>query len=140
MIDTSSLRGVIFDLDGTLADSCLDFDQMRRDLGFPAGQPILEQLARMDDKAAIAEAEAIILRHELEGARKATLMPGVERLLGVLCERQLPMAIITRNIREAAECTLQKLPQPQQSRLRGVVVGGVHCFFVITLFLFEVQA
>ena len=40
-----NFRGVIFDLDGTLIDSQLDFDAMRRDMQFPAGEPILESVA-----------------------------------------------------------------------------------------------
>ncbi len=36
------VRGVIFDLDGTLVDSGLDFDLMRREMGLPPGKPLLE--------------------------------------------------------------------------------------------------
>jgi phosphoglycolate phosphatase-like HAD superfamily hydrolase len=38
-------KGVIFDLDGTLADSRLDFARLRADLGLPPPTPILEALA-----------------------------------------------------------------------------------------------
>ena len=42
-------RAVIFDLDGTLADSEHDFDAMRAEIGLRPGIPILEQLAECDD-------------------------------------------------------------------------------------------
>ncbi len=45
-------RGVIFDLDGTLVDSGLDFDEMRREMQLPPRQPILEAIARLPDEQA----------------------------------------------------------------------------------------
>ena len=36
----AAVRGVIFDMDGTLVDSRLDFDAMRREMGIPVGQPV----------------------------------------------------------------------------------------------------
>ena len=46
-IDRCVLRGMIFDLDGTLVDSGLDFEAIRRDMRLPAGMPILESLGRI---------------------------------------------------------------------------------------------
>lgn len=45
-------RGVIFDLDGTLVDSGLDFDSMRREMGLDPGTPILESLATLPEQDA----------------------------------------------------------------------------------------
>ena len=41
-------RAVLFDLDGTLAESRLDFDAIRAEIGLLPGLPILEQLAGVD--------------------------------------------------------------------------------------------
>jgi FMN phosphatase YigB (HAD superfamily) len=41
-------RAVIFDLDGTLAESRLDFDAIRSEIGLRPELPILEQLADAD--------------------------------------------------------------------------------------------
>ena len=41
------IRGFIFDLDGTLVDSRLDFEAIRRDMGLPSRTPILEALERI---------------------------------------------------------------------------------------------
>lgn len=40
-----SKRGIIFDLDGTLVDSQLDFVSMRADLAIPDGADILTWIA-----------------------------------------------------------------------------------------------
>ena len=75
------IRGLIFDLDGTLVDSGLDFAEIRRETGFPEGEGLLEHLQSVTDPCRKAEAEAIIERHELEGARRANWMPGAGELL-----------------------------------------------------------
>jgi phosphoglycolate phosphatase-like HAD superfamily hydrolase len=54
-----SLQGVIFDLDGTLINSALDFNLICNDLGIPFRQPILEFLGT---EAMIAEAERLAAR------------------------------------------------------------------------------
>ena len=41
------LKGIIFDLDGTLANTYLDFPQMCRDAGLPEGTRILEHCAAL---------------------------------------------------------------------------------------------
>ena len=43
------IRGIIFDMDGTLVDSRLDYDAIRREMGLPAGMPILEGLEQVPD-------------------------------------------------------------------------------------------
>ncbi|HVZ86442.1 MAG TPA: HAD family hydrolase [Polyangia bacterium] len=95
-------RAVIFDLDGTLADSLLDFDAIRDEIGLAPGLPILEQLA--DATPAERErAEAIMRRHERAAIAGATLTDGCAALLGHLTALEIPMGILTRNIREVVE-------------------------------------
>jgi HAD superfamily hydrolase (TIGR01509 family) len=92
-------RAVIFDLDGTLADSLLDFDAIRAEIGLHPGLPILEQLDGVgpDERA---RAEAIMRRHERAAIAGATLTDGCADLLGHLTALEVPTAILTRNIRE----------------------------------------
>ncbi|HVU85896.1 MAG TPA: HAD family hydrolase [Gemmataceae bacterium] len=111
MVRTSpslSVRGVIFDLDGTLVDSGLDFDAMRREMGLPPGQPLLEAIESLPEQEA-QRCQAILARHEWEGANRATLMPGVADFLGTLAERGVHRAIFTRNARDVVLATLARL-------------------------------
>jgi HAD superfamily hydrolase (TIGR01509 family) len=95
-------RGVIFDLDGTLTEPLLDFEAIRRELGLPAGVPILEALVPFD-AAARQRAEVILRRHEMEAIAAATLADGCVELLEILRARAIPTAILTRNVRAAVD-------------------------------------
>ncbi len=46
------VRGVVFDLDGTLVDSRLDFEAMRRQMNLPKGAPLLETIAQLPSEQA----------------------------------------------------------------------------------------
>jgi HAD superfamily hydrolase (TIGR01509 family) len=105
------LRGVIFDLDGTLVDSRLDFEAMRCEMQLASGIPILEALTHLPPER-VAECEEILHRHELEGAERATLLPGARIVIEALHRRGLPLAIATRNSRFITEATLAKLNLP----------------------------
>ncbi|HET6284752.1 MAG TPA: HAD family hydrolase [Polyangia bacterium] len=102
-----SPRAVIFDLDGTLVEPILDFDAMRVEIGLRPGLPILEQLAEGDD-ALRARAEVVMRRHELAAIAQATLSDGCVDLLEHLAARKVPVAILTRNIREVVDSFIRK--------------------------------
>jgi len=102
------IRGIVFDMDGTLVDSQLDFDAMRREMELPAGLPILEALSRLPPQLA-ARCQSILDRHESDGHERATLLSGVEQLLGELHSRSIRVAIATRNSRAITAATLDKL-------------------------------
>jgi phosphoglycolate phosphatase len=95
-------RAVIFDMDGTLTEPVLDFDAMRAEIGLPEGVPILEHLDGLT-VAARAHAEAVMLRHERAAIAQATLADGCADLLGHLRDREIPISILTRNVREVVE-------------------------------------
>ncbi|MBU6953617.1 HAD family hydrolase [Hahella sp. HN01] len=117
LMNLSGVKGFIFDLDGTLVDSRLDFDAMRRELGFPEGKPILEHLETLDDPDAVARAWAVVEAHEIAGARAATWMPGAKELLMSLRELDIPVAIMTRNMREATRIAIEALGIPVELAL-----------------------
>lgn len=102
------MRGAIFDLDGTLVDSRLDFAAMRRDLAFDPGAPILEAIAQIGDATERRRLEAIVHAHECAGADRATPYPGAHELLAALAARGIPVAIFTRNSREITLRTLAR--------------------------------
>ena len=102
------IRGVIFDLDGTLVDSGLDFDLMRREMGLSSGLPLLEALEKLPPATAVA-CWAILAQHEYQGSQRATLFPGVREFLSALDERGVMRAVVTRNSRDLTLATLARL-------------------------------
>ncbi|HEY5314833.1 MAG TPA: HAD family hydrolase [Pirellulales bacterium] len=102
------IGGVVFDLDGTLVDSGLDFDQMRREMRLADDVPLLEALAEMEP----AEAQRcwqILKEHEQAGADRAVTMAGVESFLAALERWGIHRAVVTRNSREMAVAVLERL-------------------------------
>jgi HAD superfamily hydrolase (TIGR01549 family) len=102
------IRGVIFDLDGTLVDSGLDFDLMRREMGLVGDVPLLEALRELPTERA-ALCWAILHEHERRGSQRATLFPGVREFLSALDQRGLWRGIVTRNSRGLTLATLERL-------------------------------
>lgn len=99
---------VFFDLDGTLIDSKLDFDAMRRDLNFPKGAPILEEIEKLTDIEQIAWSMEIVHKHELLGAQNSKLIEGVSEVLEYLHQHKIPTGILTRNSRFCTDLMLSK--------------------------------
>ncbi len=106
------LHAVIFDLDGTLVDSRLDFAAMRREMSAPAGMGLLEYVETLASSAERESAMEIIHRHERAGAEAATWMPGAEQAVHSLHSSGMPIAIVTRNSRQAARLTMERLGMP----------------------------
>jgi HAD superfamily hydrolase (TIGR01549 family) len=101
------IRGVVFDLDGTLVSQELDFEAIRHEIGLPTGTPLLEALRQLDAKQRL-EAEAILDRHEHEAAQRATAFAGIPEFLGWLETRNIRRAVLTRNSRRCAETVLTR--------------------------------
>jgi HAD superfamily hydrolase (TIGR01509 family) len=103
-----NVEAVFFDLDGTLVDSKLNFELIRKDLGFPTNVPILEYLETITDSNESSHAKKIIIEYEMHGANIATLFEGVEDYLELLRIHSIPTGILTRNCKIATERTLSK--------------------------------
>ncbi len=103
------IRGIIFDLDGTLVDSQLDFEAIRREMCLPSQTPILEALQRTPPGPELDRMHAVLRSHELRSALRATLFEGVAEFLQWMDHRRLPRAILTRNSRECTEIVISRL-------------------------------
>src|SRR5262245_12916130 len=101
------IRGVVFDMDGTLVSQELDFEAIRREIGLPTGTPLLEALRELETERRL-QAEAILDRHERLAAERASVFAGIPEFLAWLEARQIRRAVLTRNSRCAAETVLSR--------------------------------
>ena len=90
------IRALVFDLDGTLVTSTLDFALIREQLGCPRGLDVLTFVDRLCEAERL-EAEAIIHRHEVEDAEQSEWLPGAQAFVQRCRELEIPLAILTRN-------------------------------------------
>jgi len=97
----NGVKGVIFDLDGTLVESALNFTQMRADVGCPQHEDILTFVDAIACEQTKANAHSAILQHELDDAQHAKWLALGKQLVEHAQALNLPMAIVTRNCREA---------------------------------------
>jgi HAD superfamily hydrolase (TIGR01509 family) len=104
------LKLAIFDLDGTLVDSSLNFNEMRNEMGLPEGEPILEYLAGLSDQNERERLMQIVHRYEWEGALRATVYPGVGEFLKWLNSQGITTAILTRNSAKVCMHSLTLFP------------------------------
>jgi phosphoglycolate phosphatase-like HAD superfamily hydrolase len=97
-----TLRGVIFDMDGTLTIPNLDFVELYRRCGVDQNGDILDAIAKMN-QADAARANAIVDEMEAEGRRTMLLMPGTIPVLQWLAHYKIPIALVTRNTKATTE-------------------------------------
>jgi len=125
-----AVSAVVFDFDGTLAETNIDFDGIRASLrglfirwgvwdGALAQRYILEivdavcaPLEAAEAAALRAAAMAIVRQAELEACRNARLYLGTTESLQTLSQRGYRLGIFTRNARECCELVLRRHPLP----------------------------
>ena len=139
----SPLCAVVFDFDGTLAATDIDFAGIRARLrGFFVERGvwdeslyqryILEMIdsvcARVTPEAAEplrAEAMEIVRQGEVAACREAEPFPGVPEALATLRERGYRLGIFTRNSRECCGLVLRRHPLPHSVLLAREDVANV---------------
>ncbi len=99
---------VIFDMDGTLVEQMLDFQEIRQELGISPCDGILEAIQQMPP-ADRKQASSMLLNHELAAARKAVMMPGAAEVIERIRAAGMKNALLTRNARPAMDIVLAKL-------------------------------
>jgi HAD superfamily hydrolase (TIGR01509 family) len=98
---------VIFDMDGTLIEELLDFDQIYADIGITQRIGILEYLEHADD-AERARAGAILHEHEYGAAGRCELFPRAMETLTTLRAAGVRTALLTRNSPACAALVSQR--------------------------------
>ncbi len=109
----------ILDWDGVLAETALDFSEIRNRYFDGKRVPLLEA-ARLLPESVRTRLERDIYYLEMHGAEKAEPVPGAKELLEWLEQRKIPWAVVSRNCRESIELAAGKcgirLPSVVMSR------------------------
>jgi HAD superfamily hydrolase (TIGR01509 family) len=98
---TNKLQGVIFDLDDTLVSSTLNFNKIKKSLNCPQNIDLLNFLdgKTQPEKGRI---EQKLIGYEIKEAAESVKLDGADNLLTLLHKLNMPIAIVTRNCRDAA--------------------------------------
>ncbi len=100
------IKGVIFDLDGTVVENSYDWARIREELGTGAAS-ILGYLASLEEPERSAK-WSVLERHESEQTAASVLREGIGELLELLHDRGAVAALVTNNSRKNTEFLLGK--------------------------------
>jgi hypothetical protein len=100
------IKGVIFDLDGTVVENSYDWLRIREELGTGATS-ILTYLDSLEGTER-SRKWSILETHEAEQTAASVLRGGVRGLLGLLRERGIATALVTNNSRKNTDFLLNK--------------------------------
>ena len=93
----SSIKAVIFDMDGTITRPFFDFDQIREEIGLERNAgPILEEMEKMTPQQRL-DAEQILHRYEQKAIEQSELNDGAEETLAALRKAKIHIGVLTRN-------------------------------------------
>jgi len=101
-----AIRGVIFDLDGTVVENAYDWPRIRDELG-NGPRPILSYLCGLEEPER-SRKWAILERHEAEQTARSTLREGMLELLSFLEGRGVRTALVTNNSLKNTDLLLRK--------------------------------
>ncbi|MEA2038945.1 MAG: HAD family hydrolase [Thermodesulfobacteriota bacterium] len=108
MQNIQTIKGVLFDLDGTLTwPGALDFPAIKRELCCPQDQPILEYLESRP-KSLRTELMKILEQREEQAAKASVPNKGAEKCLSVLINKGVSLGILTRNSLDSVKIALQQ--------------------------------
>ena len=103
----NSIKGVLFDMDGTITRPHIDFKALRAEIGAPEGTPLMDHVESLAPEECRL-ANAAIERVELEAAAAAILNPGAGELLEGLRRVPLKLGLITNSNRRAMHLVVEK--------------------------------
>ncbi|GLC58380.1 hypothetical protein PLESTB_001352600 [Pleodorina starrii] len=89
-------KAIVFDMDGTLTEAHIDFADMRARTGIPVGD-LFTVMESWEEEPRIAASMATILQIEAQAAAAVSAKPGLMELMQLLRDKQVPVALVTRN-------------------------------------------
>ena len=102
-----AIRGIIFDMDGTITAPYLDFAGFKAAAG--TGPVDTLDYLRAATGVEYARVHKLLMKFEEDGAVNARLNRGARTLLNYLSRRKIPIALLTRNSRKSVETVCRKL-------------------------------
>jgi HAD superfamily hydrolase (TIGR01549 family) len=102
-----AIRGVIFDMDGTITAPYFDFAQIKAEAGL--GDVDLLDYLRSATGADYERIHRVLTRFEEAGVAHARLNRGARTLLAHLRRKRIPTALLTRNSRKSVDGVCRKL-------------------------------
>lgn len=113
--------GFLFDLDGVLIDSETEYSRIWHHINevFPTGQPDLEHVIKgctlkniLDTHFQLHDREKVSrMLYDLAEDMEFRYIPGAEELIGTLCDRNLPKALVTSSDSVKMEKLYAQLPK-----------------------------
>ena len=100
------LKGVIFDMDGTVVDVPYDWNRIKAELR-TQGKPILVYLKSLEEPEK-SEKWRVLEKYEEEATMKAELKRGMREFLNLLREKGIKNALVTNNSQKNVSFLLKK--------------------------------
>ncbi len=101
------IKGVIFDMDGTITAPYFEFDKIREEANI--GDADMLDYLRSVTGAEHERIQGLLLKFEERGVANAKLNKGARAVLNALVKRKLPTALLTRNTRKSVDGICGKL-------------------------------
>jgi HAD superfamily hydrolase (TIGR01549 family) len=101
------IRGVIFDMDGTITEPYIEFDKIREEVD--VGNHDLIDYMKTAPAHEVERLQLVLTRYEEAGVANATLNRGARELLDFLASKSIPTALLTRNSRKSLDGVCRKL-------------------------------
>lgn len=108
-MEPTALKGVIFDMDGTLTiPGDLSFAELRSRFGIPKAADIMQCLASKPEPLR-SEATRAVEELERQARERMNLQPGAKELLAHVVGSGLKTALLTRNSRKSVDALVDRL-------------------------------
>lgn len=101
------LKGVIFDMDGTITVPIIDWKTLRTTIGVPSDSTILEYIDSLPTDQSVW-ANDLLIKTEQEACATADLNEGVLALIDYLKSKNIQMALVTNNHFDAMQTVLKR--------------------------------
>ena len=102
------LKAIIFDMDGTLTESYINWLELRSKINCPPAQTIIQYIDKLPAQQC-KRARDILIKKEWEAARYAAIRAGAVTLIDALRARNFKLGLVTNNHGAAMRCVIARL-------------------------------